>query len=124
MLATLSESVPLPDLVNPPRPLIPIVETVVLPAPEIVRRFPALVTPPVRVKVPASDAIVAAPVSVIAPESVLLPEIFLNAPSEEIPEPAISKISPTVMLLEICRAAPETTVVLPSVEPNAEELEI
>ncbi len=103
----------------------PTVETVVLPAPEMVRTFPPLVTPPVRVKVPASETILASAVSVIAPAKVLLPDVLLNAPFDETPVPAISKASAAVViLLEISRAEPAATVVLPDVEPKALALEI
>jgi hypothetical protein len=107
----------LPDLVKPPAPVILTLETVILPTPETVRRFPPLLIPPVIVNVSASEAMVASPVRVIAPAKVLLPEVLLKAPPEEIPEPAISKVSAAVVIPpEISRAAPEATVVL-AVEP-------
>lgn len=112
-------------MVNPPKPVIPTVETVVLPAPEMVRRFPPLVIPPVRVNVSASETILASAVSVIAPAKVLLPEVLLNAPADEIPVPAISKASAAVVIPpETSSAAPAATVVLPVVEPKALALEI
>ena len=115
----------MPVLVKPPAPVILTVETVVLPAPETVRRFPPLLIPPVSVKVSKSDAMVAAPVRVIAPAKVLLPEVLRKAPPDEIPEPAISKASAAVVIPpEISRAAPEATVVFPAVVPNALALEI
>ena len=82
--------------------------------------------PPVRVKeVPVSETILASAVSVIAPAKVLLPEVFLNAPFDDTPVPAISKASAAVVMPpEISSAEPAATVVLPEVEPKALALEI
>ena len=95
--APLNVKVPEPFIVRPPVPLTTPLK-VIFPAPVSVRRKPPLVKAPLRVNVPASDAIVVAEPSVTEPLMLLLPLMLRMAPSFETPLPfRVSASAPTAM---------------------------
>ena len=120
VLAALSVSVPIPDLVRVPVVVAMTPPTVVLPEPVTVR-FWAVALMPAVVSVPASDATVAPPAPrVIAPDQVLALARLRMAPVAVIPVPmrlvigsAIVRPVPSTLI-----AAPEATVVAPAVVPR------
>ena len=123
VLATAKVRAPASFLVSVPMPESAVVLTEVFPAPAKVRLKVAPVTPPVRVRVPASEAIVVAAPSVMAPESVFAPPMLRMAPGLAArPVPLIVSASATErfeLVPSISRTAPEVTVVPCAVAPRA-----
>ena len=120
-------NVPMGVTASPPLPGLNVAPAmVVMPEPSIVSRLLPVVSPPLRVRVPALAAIVLGPLSVIAPEYVLLPLTLFKAPAGLAARPVPLRPSGTAPLVIppwICRAAPAATVT-PEELPSAALLEI
>ena len=114
-------SVPVPDFVNEPEPVV-IAAIDDVPTLSTVNPILLPVTPPDNVNEPASICTSDADVNnVTAPEIMFVPLVLRIAPTSAndtvTPSPVISIGSPTVMPFEIDRVALSATVVLPRVLP-------
>ena len=112
---------PVPDIVSEPEPrLRPVTSMVTSPAPPTVRFLLVLVTPPVRVSLPAVATTFVASANVIAPASVLLPEKLRRAPLPEMPVPVSEMASAATVMPPWTRSsAPSATVVPAAAVPRA-----
>jgi len=98
------------------------VEMVVLFAPSMVRRFPPLVIPPVRVMLPDEALMVAAPAKVLAPAKLAAVVLLLTKapPAEAAPVPVSESVLPLTAWPLRSKVAPEERVMLEV--PKAEVL--
>ncbi len=111
-----SVRVPAPVLAKPSVPVMDVVLTVVLPAPEMVSKLLPAAIPPVSVRVLASEEMVEADARATAAEKVLFPLLFSNAPVVPVAPPAPLRVNvPFVICPEASNSMvePLSTVVLP-----------
>ena len=129
MFAADSVNVPEPDFVNVPVPVAIGSATATSPvfASTVNAKAPSNAFPDdtSNVNVPASACTSAAAANVTRPVNVLLPLVLRITPFDEIPEPLTVNASATALNPpETDNAAPDDTVVAPSVVPNAVLFEI
>ena len=127
VLFAASTSVPEPSFVRLPLEMAIGLFTVTLPLPPIYKLYVPETALPLgaNVNVPESELIRLSAVNVITPAKLLFPDMFLNAPSFEIPVPLnVSASAPILMGLLLmsalnCSAPLGRTITPPSVVPRA-----